>query len=479
MNESPARASDHSWSLRNRLLTVVGLAIAAAWLTGGVAVYFAVSEESSKMFDQRIMEVARVLMSYAHLEIDARRRDGRDLTHIEPPLRFDNRYIHQIFSEKYVLLLRTSDAPIEPMAPLGQFGFDTRIVNGERMRTFVEVSSDGDEVIIIAEPLRYRQAFVGTFHTTFLLTLLASLPLLLAGTWWMLRRALRSVGEAADQIVNRSAGNLGPIEVRSPPNELKPILKSTNELLARFAKALDAEHRLTAAAAHELRTPLAAVKVQAQVALRTRTRAELTDALHSLEQCVDRASRMLEQLLTLARLESMIGPQAQRVMVNLDAVTAGVLQDLTPLLKQRRIRITTALAPAHVKGIEFGLAVLMRNLIDNAARHSPPGSEVHIETGEDATHTFAMVRDNGPGIPECERTQVFQRFYRHVNSNSDGPGIGLSIVQTVLSVHQAQIDLGDAEEGGLSACVRFPKEDSPTSGVGSLPIKLSEKLSTY
>ena len=172
-------------------------------------------------------------------------------------------------------------------------------------------------------------------------------------------------------------------------------------------------------------------------------------------------ARMLEQLLTLSRLEAMIEPQAQRVVVQLDAVTASVLQDLTPLLKKRRIRITTALAPANVKGIEFGLAVLMRNLIDNAARHSPPGSAVQIETGEDATHTFAMVRDSGPGIPECERTRVFERFYRPVATNSDGTGIGLSIVQTVLSAHHAQIHLCDAEEGG-ALCVRsFPEGGFP------------------
>jgi signal transduction histidine kinase len=479
MNESPASSPDRSWSLRNRLISLVGLAIAAAWLTGAVAVYMAVSEESAKLFDQRLIEIAELLMSYADLEIDTARREGQFVSHVEDTPG-DSRYLHQIWSEKHELLLRSSDAPsVEPMAPLDRLDFDTRIVNGEPMRTYVQLSADGDEVIVVAEPLKFRQTFVGTFHTKFLLTLLASLPLLLAGTWWMLRRALRSVGEAADQMVTRSPANLGPIEVRSPPDELRPMLKSANDLLARFAKALDAEHRLTAAAAHELRTPLAAVKMQAQVALRARTRAELTDALHSLEQCVDRASRMLEQLLTLARLEAMIEPQAQRVMVQLDAVTAGVLQDLTPLLRKRRVRITTALAPANVKGIEFGLAVLMRNLIDNAARHSPPGSAVQIETGEDAAHTFAMVRDSGPGIPESERERVFERFYRPVNSNSDGTGIGLSIVQTVLSVHHAQIHLCDAEEGGLCACVRFPKEDFPTSGVGSHPINLTEKLSIY
>jgi two-component system OmpR family sensor kinase/two-component system sensor histidine kinase QseC len=188
---------------------------------------------------------------------------------------------------------------------------------------------------------------------------------------------------------------------------------------------------------------------------------------------------MLEQVLTLARLEAITDLPSHAAAVSLDTVTAGVLQDLTPLLKKRRIRLSTALAPAPVKGIEFGLAVLMRNLIDNAARHSPPGSAVIIETGEDATHSFAMVRDTGPGIPESERERVFQRFYRPAYAKTDGTGIGLSIVKTVLGVHHAEIHLCDAEEGGLCACVRFPKEVSPTSSVGTSPIKPTEKLSIY
>ena len=475
---SRSRASEYRrpWSLRNRLIALVALAISAAWVSGGTAVYFAVKDESTSLFDQRALEISQLLIAYADAAIRA--RNPYERIHIEHPSEPDSRYIYQIWSAKHDLLLRTSDAPDEPMAPLIERGFGTRKVKGQQMRTYVRSSDDGDEIIVIAEPLRFRQTFVGTFHTKFVLMLVASLPLLLAGTWWMLRRTLRVVGDVATQVINRSPTDLRPIDIPSPPEELSPLLKSTNDLLARFAKALEAEHRLTASAAHELRTPLAAVKMQAQVALRARSRKELIEALHSLDECVERASRMLEQVLTLARLEAMTDRQAQGVMVQLDVVTAGVLQLLAPLIKDREIRLSTALAPARVKGLEFGLAVLMRNLIDNAVRHSPPGSAVQVETGEDATHAYAMVRDNGPGIPEGERGRVFQRFYRPADSKSDGSGVGLSIVQTVVGIHQAQIRLSDEEGGGLCACVRFPKEVFPTSNVGSPPIGLAVKLST-
>jgi two-component system sensor histidine kinase QseC len=422
------------------------------------------------------MEIAPFLMPFADHKIEAHRGEQRDILRVETGALLDSRYRYQIWSDKRELLLLSADAPREQIAPLEQVGFETRRISGEDMRTYVAWSDDRGEAIIIAEPLRFRQSFIGTFHTNFLLEFLASLPLLLAATWWMFRRATRSLGESALQIVDRSPNDLRPITVSSPPEELKPLLKSTNELFARFGKALESERRLTAAAAHELRTPLAAVKMQAQVAQRARTRKELTGALQDLGLCIDRASRMLEQLLTLARLEALNEPQSQGADVRVDVVTAGVLQELDPLLKERRIRLSTALAPAQVKGIEFGIAVLMRNLVDNAARYSPPGSEILVETGQDATGCYATVKDAGPGIPKAERERVFQPFYRLVQSRGDGTGIGLSIVRTVIEVHRAHVRLDDSELGGLCASVRFPKEVSPTPAVGKLPIPVDRKI---
>lgn len=478
MNESPANVRDRSWSLRNRLLQLAIFAVAAAWIVGGLAVYFVVVDEGSRLFDERVREFARLLVAYADLEIDARRRESGDAGHFDVPSP-ESPYKYQIWSKERQLLLHSTATPDMPMASLDKFDFETRLINGEEMRTYVERSEDGDATIVIAEPLRLRQGFVGTFQTKFLFLILATLPILLGTTWWMFHRATRSLGESAQQMFHRSPSNLRPITINSAPDELKPLIQSTNELFGRFAKALDSERRLTAAAAHELRTPLAALKMQAQVALRSRSREELTGTLNNLALCVDRASRMLDQLLTLARLEAMNDPLAQAVEVRLDQVTCGVLQDLAPLLKKRKVRLSTVLAPAPVKGIEFSLAVLMRNLIDNAARHSPPRSEVVIETGMDSTHAFATVKDSGPGIPLEERERVFERFHRLVDANDDGAGIGLTIARTVIQVHHGHIELSNAEQGGLCACVRFPKEASPTPHVGRSPTTSSETLTAF
>lgn len=477
MNESPAERLDRTWSLRNRLLQLAMLAVAVAWILSGAAVYLVIAYESSKLFDERAREFARVFIAHEDKEIDARRSGSGDAVHFDVASQGSS-YKYQIWSNTGELL-HSTDTADEPMAPLDRLGFETSLINGEELRTYVDRSDDGDVRIVVAEPLRFRQSFIGNLHARFALIVLVTLPLLLVTTWWMFDRATRSLGEPAKQMVDQSPSKLRPITISSPPEELKPLISSTNELFARFAKALDSERRLTAAAAHELRTPLAAVKMQAQVALRSRSREELAGTLNSLSQGVDRASRMLDQMLTLAKLEAMDDPLRQAVDVRLEAVTAGVLQDLEPLLKKRNVRVSTVLAPARMQGIEFGLALLMRNLIDNAARHSPPHSEVVVETGTDSTHTFAMIKDSGAGIPAEERERVFGRFYRLANSNEDGAGIGLAIVRTVVELHQGRIELLDSELGGLCACVRFPKEVSPTSTVGGSPMPSNEKLSSY
>jgi len=476
MNAPRARQSDRSWSLHRRLFLLTVLAITGAWLTGGAFVYFALDEESTELYDERIAEIAHIVMSYADVEIDALRRNEMPLLHFGPGTSLAH-YRYQIWTDKGELILRSPTATDEQIAPLDQVGLVTRMVEGQKMRTYVEASEDGEEIIMLAEPIKFRQTFIGTIHTKIFPWFIAALPLLLVITWMTFRRAVGALTHAAEQIIGRSAADLRPIEVESPPDELKPLLGSTNELLMRFAKALDSERRLTAAAAHELRTPLAAVRMQAQVAGRARTREELAVALNNLGVFIDRASRMLDQLLTLAKLEAMADLHTE--CVNLDAVAAGVLHDLTPLLRKRRIRVSTKLAPARVFGVEFGIAALMRNLIDNAAHHSPQGSSVMIETGQDEKSSFAMVRDTGPGIPEAEREHVFERFYRIPGSKSEGCGVGLSIVRTVLDIHHASIHLCEAEQGGLCACVRFPKGVVPTTVLGTSPSTEDENVKQF
>jgi signal transduction histidine kinase len=348
------------------------------------------------------------------------------------------------------------------------------------MRTCVMWNDAREMAVIVAEPLSARASYIGSTHGYLLAMFAGSLPLLLGFNWWMFRRATRSLDESARQLIDRSPRDLRPIVVESPPRELEPLISSMNALFERFDNALAAERRLTSAAAHELRTPLAAVKVQAQVAARARNSEEAARALHNLATCIDRAARMVDQLLTLARLDSLSASPAQHTTLRLDEIAAQVIDELAPLIDQHALQLAKSLAPATVEGMEFGLAVLIRNLIDNAARYTPPGGTLRVATGQHGEHAYAEVEDSGPGIPPQERKRVFDRFYRLPSSNVDGCGIGLSIVRTVAHVHRAKVTLGESALGGLRAVVTFPAPahlpSPPPVEVGNTPPALGYPL---
>jgi signal transduction histidine kinase len=168
---------------------------------------------------------------------------------------------------------------------------------------------------------------------------------------------------------------------------------------------------------------------------------------------------MIDQLLTLARIES---TAAGGVMapVRIDSLTASVVHDLAPLLGERRLKVDLDLQPCEIRGMEFGVAALMRNLIDNAARYSPADGQVHIATGIAEGEAYAAIEDSGPGIPPEERERVFVRFYRIAGNSNDGCGVGLSIVRCVAEAHGARVTLSDSRFGGLRATVHFPRRAS-------------------
>lgn len=459
-------AADRQWSLRNRLIALAVVGTLIAWIMGASVVYFAAAKESHDLFDARLRRVGAVVLSFADHEIDEVRSEGRDMVHVETELTLGSRYKYQIISNTGELLLVSFDAPRVLMAPLEQVGLVDRKIDGTEMRTEIVWNADRSKGVIIAEPLDRRSAFVGGMHSYMIPLFLVSLGALLILNWWQFRRATKALEESAQQLVDRSPNDLRPIQVEKPPIELEPLISSMNGLFARFQTALASERRLASSAAHELRTPLAAVKVQAQVAMRARSRSESQIALAHLTTCVDRASRMVDQLLALARLDSLAASPQLQVPLDLATLSELVVHDLGPALRQRGVRLHKSLHPAPIKGMEFGIAVLLRNLIDNAMRYGPAGGDVRITTGCEGGFSVVRVEDAGPGVSDDERSRIFEMFYRGAESRRvDGCGIGLSIVQTVARLHQADIRLDTSAFGGLAVTVAFPTFDekgSPT-----------------
>jgi len=240
---------------------------------------------------------------------------------------------------------------------------------------------------------------------------------------------------------------------------VQPLVSALNDLLARLRAALERERAFMADAAHELRTPLTALHLQMGMLARASGDLERAAAMQTLSAGVQRAIRLVEQMLALARQEPRA--EAQRVTVRLDDVAREIVAELVPLADAGRIDLGVSVAqPASVYADPDALRTLLRNLVDNAVRYTPAGGRVDVSVEELAGATRGArltVSDDGPGIPAAERVRVFDRFYRRAGTSPPGSGLGLSIVSTIAQGHGASITLADGSSGkGLCVTVTFP-----------------------
>jgi two-component system, OmpR family, sensor kinase len=295
---------------------------------------------------------------------------------------------------------------------------------------------------------------------------LAVLVLILAVLiWYAVGAGLRPLDAMSRAVGKRRPDAMSPLPERDLPSELKPLAASLNALLVRLDEALAAQRRFTADAAHELRTPLAAIKLQVELAERAPDDAERNAALHELERGVDRASHLVEQLLTMARLEPEApGRHAERI--ELAAVVREAIVDRAPLATEKQIDLGLVReSAATVRGDRANVAVLIGNLLDNALRYTPAGGRIDVAVDRGGDGATLTVTDSGPGIPEADRERVFERFYRVRTAGEAEPvgsGLGLSIVRRIATAYGATVQLDDGPGGrGLTVRVTFPPAESP------------------
>jgi two-component system OmpR family sensor kinase len=249
------------------------------------------------------------------------------------------------------------------------------------------------------------------------------------------------------------------VPVLQAPVEVRPLVRSLNSLLARLADAFDTQRRFAADAAHELRTPLTALTLQIQLARRAETAEERALALDRLEQGVKRSTRLVQQLLTMARLE----PDAARTMgaFDLGALAAAVVDDKRAFAHERQIALEVSAEPVAISGQQDAMRILLANLVDNALRYTPAGGTVAVTVERNGADACIAVADSGPGIPDEERERVFDRFYRGRSAPAGGSGLGLAIVRQVATLHGGAVKLATSDAGGLLVSARFPCKEGP------------------
>lgn len=320
---------------------------------------------------------------------------------------------------------------------------------------------EGGLTIQVANTTANREAMFARIVPWLILPMGLLITLLAGGIWLAVSRSLAPLSALREEIVHREPARLQPISSHGLPEELQPLARALNALLARLDEALRLQRRFIADAAHELRTPLTAVRLQAQVVQQARTPAEREAALTQLLAGVDRAGHLVQQLLDMARLTPEVGHRAP-VPVALDDLARAVVIDFSSQAEATGIDLGLgACKPLRVLGQPDALRVLLDNLVDNALRYTPAGGRVDVEVGEAEGWARLTVADNGPGIPPHARERVFDRFYRLAGTEAPGSGLGLAIVREIVRQHGGRVRLLDTAGGGLTVQVDLPLAHSP------------------
>jgi two-component system OmpR family sensor kinase len=324
-------------------------------------------------------------------------------------------------------------------------------------------------IIQVAQPMAVRRRHALDAALRILLPSLALLPALAVGIWIAVGRGLRPLRTLAAALTDRRPTELGRIALPAPPAEIAPVLAALNDLLARLEKASSAQRAFLADAAHELRTPLTALRLQAQLAARAADDGSRVAAIADVQRGLDRMTRIIEQLLTLARQEP-DALQTALLPVDLAALAHAAIAGHAGIALDKDIDLgATRLDEAvRINGDAAAIAVLIDNLLDNAVRYTPAGGRIDTSVGGDDARAFIEVADSGPGIPAEDRPHVFDRFYRGRGTLESGSGLGLAIARAIADRHGATIDLRDSALGGLAVRITFPAAALPTPATAGL-----------
>lgn len=459
MADRPARR----WSLRGRMLGVAAAACVLSWLAGGAAIWVAVQHEDRQLFDARLADLAQTLLVFADHELrEIRMEGGKTPLHVDTEASVQGRYRYQIWSADGQLMLSSLNAPQDaPLMPPGQRGWATRSIGGETFRIIAIDGPGGLHQIQAAEPISERLEFGDLVNGALVAGMALSALALGVLTLLMLRRTLKPLREASEQIAQRGPADLRAVALGGLPDELAPVVAATNQVMRRVDIALRSEREFVAAAAHELRTPLSGLRAQAELAAHPRmSDPQRQQALRGVLEGVDHAAHLVSQLLDLTRSDMLAGDPAGLAhgseRVDLATVFESTLAEIAPMAAQHRLRLIPQFEVATLRGSAFAIGLILRNLLANAVAHTPDGGEVHVRSLAAGPVVLLRVEDSGSGIPPAERERVFERFHRVPGTLRPGCGLGLSIVKTLSEAHGAAVTLGDSALGGLKVEIAFP-----------------------
>lgn len=436
-------------SLKHRLLLLALSTVLVVWIGATAFAYFDAREELDDVLDVYLEQTAALLVVQASHDVE-----DIDVEHVPQLSKLGRKIVFQVWEGTTGLRLHSLNAPSTPLTDQDQ-GFSDSVADGHRWRVFTTWDDYGRYRIHVAERTDVRDELARDIAGNLLKPLWLSLPLLAILLWISVTRGLRPLVKLTGEVAQREPDNLAPLNTGPAPREVLPLIERLNALFVRIDTFMQKERRFTADAAHELRTPIAGIKAQAQVARAATGEAEREHALDNAIIGCDRAAHLIDQLLTLARIDT-LGDEITEPC-QLASIAADVIATIAPTALTQNVHIELVAANnIRVRGNPALLRILLRNLIDNAVRHTQTGTTVLVTIGDEHGQHFLSVTDNGPGIPEAELERVSERFYRPAGTSASGSGLGLSIVKRIAEIHAATLKIapvGNAK--GLSVTVLF------------------------
>ena len=375
-----------------------------------------------------------------------------------PPKTYMEKFNFQVWSNGGKLLLHSPTAPKTPLTAEVD-GYSDKVIGKNKWRVFTAYNEKAGVRTVLAERYDTRNELGHRIAQDDLYIMLLTFPLSGLLIWIIIGRGLDSLDRVAQEVANRAPTHLEPVDLKEVPEEIKPVIDELNKLFYRLKEGFEREKRFAADAAHELRTPLAALKAQAQVALNSSNIEEKDLALQKLIASVNRSTHIVQQLLTMSKLVPESSSLNDIDNVNLVTITREVLAMLAPSAVEKQIDLDFEhdnKLPTF-PGNLTALGILVRNLVDNAIRYCKEEGTVSVRVYAKDKQLILMVRDNGPGIPTELQSRVFERFFRVLGNKSPGSGLGLAIVQQIAVLHGGRVELDSPAEGtGLIVRVYFP-----------------------
>lgn len=443
------------YSLRLNLLALISVPIIlAGTVVGGLALYSSY-HEIDEIYDVQLVHAAKLLLDLTRQDIadTSNRRMTLPDDHSGPSHEYERKISFRIWKDNALLTesLSAGDLGMASAPP----GFSRQQIGDTEWHFYVHVDDSSGITVEVAEHSEVRTELIIQILSSMLVPALIFAPVILFLIWFGVTRSLTPMIVLARQINQRGAEDLTSLEAGRIPREIMPFITALNRLFSRVDLALRTEREFTDNAAHELRTPLAAMKTQAQVLQKhAASRPEQREDFDNLIDAIDRATRMVEQLLAFSRLQHM---HESFEPVDIGELTRGVVSNLVaPALKRNqdlRVEIDPKVA---VTGSAAALSIMVRNLVDNAIKYTPRGGEISVRITTERNRPTLIVEDSGPGIPTEYHQKVFNRFYRIARAeDTGGSGLGLAMVRWIVELHKAEIVMENLQPRGLRVKVMF------------------------